>query len=281
MSFTSLLHIEKFVSRVDVPFLAEYLERLPLLHPTYQGLLLPSSPIPQKGKAATEEVFALMECGASARKDAVCQHEAEVNAKCDGFEWEFSFERFSIHGSAFRDVIGMRLDLDDDFVSAYGTETAFMSEQAPLWIEQGFCDEVSDSGSLFLGKSTAWAVYLSAKDQHRYPSTVRLYSSLLDHWGEYPEGKRAQVAELLDILRPRILSYHPELFIGNSRSREYQEDRRTFVRYADERLVRDLGEETFGAMLSEFDISLDQWRVAGEPKPANYSVGGIWVPSPA
>lgn len=282
MTFVPRLSFTKYVSRMDLAFLTDYLERLTGLHPNYQGLVLPGATQPKPADEAAKELLALLDKETDARKmfkGFVCRHRVGTRASCGNFSWDITFERFEISGGAFDGLVGYPLQEDPDFVRAYGSEEAFLMSQAPQWIEQGICNEVSDFGGLFSYKSDAWGVYLGFKEHYRYEPQSCYINSLLDFWGEYPEDRREQIAEILDVLRPHVAFCHPELFTGDAYGANTEADHRTFVRYADDRLLRHFGEQGLNALLSVVDVSLEQWLSAGEPKPANYSIGGILLPS--
>ncbi len=282
MTFVPRLSFTKYVSRMDVAFLTDYLERLAGLHPDYQGLVLPGATQPKPADEAAKELLALLDKETDARKmfkGFVCRHRVGTRASCGDFSWDITFERFEISGDAFNGLVGYPLQGEPDFVRAYGNEEALLATQAPQWIEQGICNTVSDLGSLFSLMSDAWGVYLDSKDAYKYDARSNYNNSPFDYWGEYPEDRREQIAEMLDVLRPHVASCHPELFTGDAYGANTEADHRTFVRYADDRLLRHFGEQGLNALLSVVDISLEQWLSAGEPKPANYSIGGILLPS--
>lgn len=259
--FIPCLSFTKYVTRMDLAFLTDYLGRLTDLHPNYQGLVLPGDTQPKPVEEAAEELLVLLNKETAAQKGFVGRHSVSTSASCGNFSWDITFERFIIEGSAF-----------------YGHKKPLPSRE-PHWIKQGVCNTIYDSGGLLSPKSDAWGVYLDLKESYKYEPQSHHNNGPLSYWGEYPEDRRTQVAEMLEALQPHVVSCHPELFTGGPFDPDTMTDCRTFVRYADDRLLRHFGEQGLNALLSVVDISLEQWLSAGEPKPANYSIGGILLPS--
>lgn len=270
--FIPRLGFTKYVSRMDLAFLTDYLERLVDLHPDYQGLILPGDTQLKSAVEMAGELIALLDRKTVAQKGfegRVCRHSVRMSASYGDLSWHFIFKRFVIVAY-----------LLDDYEEIDGGEE-FTASQAERWVERAICNSVFVFGNSNFRKSDAWGVYLEDKRTYRYETRSTFSNSPFDYWGEYPKDKRERVTEMLEILRSHVASYHLELFTDNPYPCDSDTitDHRTFVRYADDRLLHHFGERGLNTLLSAVDISLDQWLTAGEPKPAKYSIGGILLPS--
>jgi len=89
--FIPRLSFTKYVSRMDLAFLTDSLERLSSLHPDYQGLVLPGDSRPKPIEEAAGELLAFLEKETDARKGFICRHSVSTSASCGDFSRDITF----------------------------------------------------------------------------------------------------------------------------------------------------------------------------------------------